>query len=389
MVDRKELGQTEAPDELIPGKTEPLFQNAQALRDRATDVIADGEALKRIDTGGWTGPAHDAYAEESANQWPKWLKLGDALAYGAQAVESYANCLGWAQMQAAHAVELYRRGEQLHQQAVAAHDKAVADATAQSQANAQHGGPPVQAPAFHDPGEEYKHAAHDILNRARTQLETVAGESAKALNEMAEAVPTEDEESTAETITHAAADLLGFVPVFGDAVDLAHAGVYALQGKGVDAGLTAAAAVPFIGWGAGAGKLGKAGGKIGKALEKGESARFGWSTRVGKQAYRHNFFDAYPELRGQVQVHHAVEQRVRNIYPHLDISPNEMHSLDNLRGIPKELAPEYHQGKLQKEWNRFYKANPNPTRQDLLDHATKMDDKYGHMFIPPVRQGPP
>ncbi|MBQ0926658.1 putative T7SS-secreted protein [Saccharopolyspora endophytica] len=380
MVDRKELGETELANELVPGKLEVLYRYAQTLRDRATDVIADAEALKSIDTGAWTGPAYEAYAEHSGNQWPKWLKLGDAMAYGAQAVESYANCLGWAQMQANQAIELYRRGQQLTHEAQQAHNKTVA------QYNSGQGDPAALPPVFHDPGEEYRQAARELLDRARRQLEAVAGESAKALNEMAEAIPTEDEESTGETIAHALTDAAGLIPGIGEVVDLAHAGVYALQGKGTEAALTAAAAVPFVGWAAGGTKLGKAGKRIGEALGIGEKARFGWSDRIGKGAYRENFFEAYPDLKGQVVVHHAVEQAViTKHYPHLDIAPNEMHSLDNLRGIPNELNSKMHLSDIRKDWTAFYKENPNATKQDLLDQATKMDDKYGHQFRPPVR----
>lgn len=380
MVDRKELGDTERGDELVPGKVEALYRYAQVLRDRATDVIADAEALKRIDTGAWTGPAYEAYAADNANQWPKWLKLGDAMAYGAQTIESYANCLNWAQMQANNAAELYRRGEQVSQQARQAHAKAVADYNSGADA------PGALPPVFQDPGEEYRQAARELLERARQQLEAVAEESAKALNAMAEAVPTEDEESTAETVAHALTDAAGFIPVIGDAVDLAHAGVYALQGRGTEAALTAAAAVPFAGWAAGGTKLSKSGKRIGEALGIGEKARFGWSDRVGKGAYRDNFFDAYPDLQGKVWVHHAVEQDViAKKYPDLGITPNEMHSLDNLRGIPKEINSEIHLSEIRKEWNKFYFDNPSPSKQDLLDKATEIDDKFGYQFTPPVR----
>src|SRR4051812_11201915 len=105
MVERKELGEATVREELVPGSTEALYRNADVLRDRALDVIADGEALQRIDVGAWRGPAYDAFAEENDLEVQKWLKTGDALAYGAQAVENYANCLGWAQMQATQALE--------------------------------------------------------------------------------------------------------------------------------------------------------------------------------------------------------------------------------------------------------------------------------------------
>ncbi len=61
-------------------------------------------------------------------------------------------------------------------------------------------------------------------------------------------------------------DLAGFVPVVGDAVDLANAAVYAAQGRWSDATLTAAAAVPGpAGWAAGAARVARAAGAAGDA----------------------------------------------------------------------------------------------------------------------------
>ncbi|WP_147397429.1 putative T7SS-secreted protein [Amycolatopsis panacis] len=385
MVDRKELGAASSSVELVPGKPEALYKNAEVLRDRAIDVLADGEALRRIDVGAWRGPAYDAYTEDNEIEVSKWLKTGDALAFGAQAVESYANCLGWAQMQADQALELYNRGEALTRQAHADHDRAVADAGRQTQSNAARGdGTVVQPPQFHDLGAEYRQAAHEILNRARRQLDEVAEVSAQALREMTDAAPTEtDDETTVSKVGHTILDGLGMIPGIGEIADGINAGWHALQGHAGEAALSGAAAVPFAGWAAGGSKLAKT---IGKALEKGEVARFGWSSRIGKDAYRKNFFDHYPELQGKVQVHHAVEQQaIGKLYPHLDITKHEMHSLDNLRGIPNEVTNTLHQSKLRMEWDDFYMDNPGATKQDLLDFATRMDDKYGHMFTPPVR----
>lgn len=84
-------------------------------------------------------------------------------------------------------------------------------------------------------------------------------------------------------------------------------------------------------------------------------------------------------------MHHAVEQSVRTRYPHLNITDAEMHSLENLRGIPKEMNPELHLREIRKAWNEWYKSNPAPTKQEVLDFATNMDDRFGHLFVPPVR----
>lgn len=100
--------------------------------------------------------------------------------------------------------------------------------------------------------------------------------------------------------------------------------------------------------------------------------------------YKKTFFDENPELHGNVIVHHAVEQQVQRRYPGV-VSDSEMHSLENLRGIPKEKNGDIHLSQIRKEWNRFYKANPNPTKVDLLNQATKVDSMVGSDFKPSVK----
>ena len=99
--------------------------------------------------------------------------------------------------------------------------------------------------------------------------------------------------------------------------------------------------------------------------------------------YRETFFAAYPHLRGKVWVHHAVEQQVLKKYPGL-FTEAELHSLKNLRGVPKSVNAEVHLGKIRREWNEFYRSNRKPTRQDVLDFATQIDKKFGALFDPPL-----
>jgi RHS repeat-associated protein len=101
--------------------------------------------------------------------------------------------------------------------------------------------------------------------------------------------------------------------------------------------------------------------------------------------YAKTFFKTHPELEGQVLVHHAVEQQMVNIYPGL-FTESEIHSIENLRGIPKELNNTLHLSDIRIEWNRFYKSNPNATREEVLKEATSIDTKYGSQFNPPVKQ---
>lgn len=89
-------------------------------------------------------------------------------------------------------------------------------------------------------------------------------------------------------------------------------------------------------------------------------------------------------MQGEVVVHHAIEQQVLKRYPGL-FNESEIHSYENLRGIPIEVNSDVHLSKIRKEWNKFYRTNPNPVRQDILDKATEIDNLYGNQFNPPVR----
>ena len=108
--------------------------------------------------------------------------------------------------------------------------------------------------------------------------------------------------------------------------------------------------------------------------------------KLGKAAsldYKATFFAKSPQLEGKVVVHHAIEQQTLTRYPGL-LSEAEIHSLENLRGIPKSLDSTLHKSYIAKEWNEFYRLNPAAavTKQKLLDKATEIDRKFGHLFQP-------
>jgi len=99
--------------------------------------------------------------------------------------------------------------------------------------------------------------------------------------------------------------------------------------------------------------------------------------------YKLTFFKAHPDLEGKVVVHHAVEQQALTRYPGL-LTEQEMHSLENLRGIPIEQNADMHLSQIRKEWNEFYRDNPasGMTKQRILDKASEMDRHYGSSFTP-------
>jgi hypothetical protein len=122
-------------------------------------------------------------------------------------------------------------------------------------------------------------------------------------------------------------------------------------------------------------------GGIADKIDGAGRARLGVSTSSN---YRKTFFAAHPETRGKVWIHHAVERQVARDFPDL-VSKSQIHSLENLRGIPKGINGETHLSQIRKMWNRFYKTHPNPTLDQLLDQATKIDNHLGHLFDPPIR----
>lgn len=99
--------------------------------------------------------------------------------------------------------------------------------------------------------------------------------------------------------------------------------------------------------------------------------------------YRKTFLDANPNLKGEVVVHHAAEQQIWTRYPSL-VAEDEMHSLQNLRGIPKGLDNLLHKIVFRFEWDKFHASHPQPTRQQVLDYVTYIDKQYGHLFNPPI-----
>ena len=108
------------------------------------------------------------------------------------------------------------------------------------------------------------------------------------------------------------------------------------------------------------------------------------STSVSYQA-RETFFAANPHLRGQVWVHHSIEWNVMNLYPGR-FTLSEIQSLNNLRGIPNAQNSSLHLSQIRLEWNTFYRNNPNATRQQIIDQATRIDARHGGSFNPPLKK---
>ena len=107
-----------------------------------------------------------------------------------------------------------------------------------------------------------------------------------------------------------------------------------------------------------------------------------------------NFDKAFPNVRVNMQVHHAYPRRAFTNYPQLGVTANQLHSLENLRGIKNTtLLPgtntrlhTHITNKWQQEFfPNFTQNNSVPTIQHVQDFAKIIDDEFGHLFTPPIR----
>jgi len=94
------------------------------------------------------------------------------------------------------------------------------------------------------------------------------------------------EKSWANVIGHGALDVLGLVPVVGEAFDGVNAAWYAAEGDHTNAALSAAAMIPFAGWGATGTKLAMKGykglSKTAKVVDKASKTKVGKFAGLGK-----------------------------------------------------------------------------------------------------------
>lgn len=137
-----------------------------------------GDGLVDIDTGAWTGQAADDFRDKFSYEPNKWYLAADSLATAADALNTYAHVLEWAQQQAGEAIRLWDEAEAETHEARQAYRKAAAEAPSEH---------PVGP--FVDTGASGRQSATDILSAARKQVGTAGDVAAGFLDEEAESAP--------------------------------------------------------------------------------------------------------------------------------------------------------------------------------------------------------
>lgn len=124
-----------------------------------------------------------------------------------------------------------------------------------------------------------------------------------------------EEKSWGNVIGHGILDVVGLVPVVGELADGANAAWYAAEGDYTNAALSAAAMIPFAGWGATGAKLGMKGykslSKTAKVVDKVANTKVGKFTGLNKPTKAAKFYgpDRYEANPSSTQPGSAVSPK--------------------------------------------------------------------------------
>lgn len=170
----KELGESENPQELVPGSVEQIEANVSRLDKEHQRISGLFDSLKAVRVPEWSGVAQQAWEvlyDAEVDRWKKYLKHLDETR---GAVKAYSGSVTTAQGKAQDAIDKWKEGEAATKQAVTDYNNAVDNYNKHACDPVPVNGPPVirQAPPgpFVDPGQPIRDEAQEILNGARDTL---------------------------------------------------------------------------------------------------------------------------------------------------------------------------------------------------------------------------
>ncbi|GAA1903724.1 hypothetical protein GCM10009737_00470 [Nocardioides lentus] len=182
----KELGETEDPTQLVPGEPGQVRTAATAFGDEGRHMNAVHDTLAGVSVPQWEGLAADAFDATYRSSVRPWADIADDLLEVETKLGDHAGVLSSAQDKARRAIAKWREGEQATQQALTAHNDAVAtyNAALDRPVPTIGGAGPASLPPrpgiFLDPGVALRQEAQELLAEAREDVVTsaeTAGES--------------------------------------------------------------------------------------------------------------------------------------------------------------------------------------------------------------------
>ncbi|MFG2211800.1 putative T7SS-secreted protein [Streptomyces sp. NPDC048638] len=195
-VDERQLGESDDPKELIHGDVAKINESAGHLKDFYAAFERVGQGIRKLDAGSWKGKAAESFHEKFDAHPKDWMRTADACEAAWKALDSYAETVSWAQKKAQSAIDAWKAAEEKSKKAYDAYRhqvdtyKAKADAYLAAQDQGADPGPKPDDPgAFHDPGDQGREAAQDMLKSARSQRNEAAAKAQHALKGALEHAP--------------------------------------------------------------------------------------------------------------------------------------------------------------------------------------------------------
>ena len=198
-IPEKELGDTDDPKELLHGDPARIRKAAAHLRNFHAAFESTGSGLQRLDHDHWQGDAGNAFRAKFTPHAKQWLTAADACQEAADALETYAHMVLWAQGRAKHCLDRYTKASDAYQRAQAAYSNQVAAYNAQAAtydlavaAGLDPGSAPTKPGKFDGDhyGAEMAQAESD-LHDAREQRDSAARTAAQAIEVATNTAPRE------------------------------------------------------------------------------------------------------------------------------------------------------------------------------------------------------
>ncbi|MGW9429300.1 putative T7SS-secreted protein, partial [Streptomyces decoyicus] len=224
-VDERQLGESDDPKELIHGDVARINESAGHLKDFYTAFERVGQGIRKLDAGSWKGKAADSFHEKFDVHPKQWMRTADACEAAWKALDSYAETVSWAQKKAQSAIDAWQAAEDKSKKAQDAYrhqlNTYIAKADAYNAARDQGSDPgpkPDMPGAFHDPGDQGREAAQELLKNARSQRNEAAEKAQHALKgalEHAPQAPKFTTEAALDTVDGIAAGGMNLMHVVG------------------------------------------------------------------------------------------------------------------------------------------------------------------------------